>query len=122
MASEEKDGEYVVVETETGNEGGPGWGAILIGALIGVVVGGGLALLFAPKSGTDLRSDLGDAVDDLKDKAEQVIDDLQASTSDLVARSRSILDQTRDNLARSVEAGKEAYVQKKEELTAQLDS
>ena len=43
MASEEKDGEYVVVETETGNEGGPGWGAILIGALIGVVVGGGLA-------------------------------------------------------------------------------
>jgi len=101
---------------------GPVWAAVALGALIGVVVGGGLALLFAPKAGPDLRADLGGAVDDLKDRAEQVIDDLQASTSDLVARSRTVLEQTRQNLARSVEAGKDAYAQKKDELTAQLDA
>jgi gas vesicle protein len=98
------------------------WGSIFAGAVIGLVVGGGLALLFAPKAGPELRADFGDTVEDLKDKAEQVIDDLQASTSDLVARSRTILEQTRENLARSVEAGKDAYIQKKDELTAQLDA
>lgn len=121
--AEDEDGvtaadEAVVIEEQNGL----GWGNIVLGAVIGVVVGGALALLFAPKAGSELRADLGDAVDDLKDKAEQVIDDLQASASDLVTRSRTLLDQTRDNISRSVEAGKEAYSQKKEELTAQLDS
>jgi gas vesicle protein len=115
--------DYEVSETEGGNDSPDHvWGSILAGAVIGLVVGGGFALLFAPKAGPDLRADLGDAVDDLKDKAEQVIDDIQASTTDLVTRSRSILEQTRENLARSVEAGKDAYIQKKDELTAQLDA
>lgn len=115
--------EYDVSETEDDSDSsGHVWGNILAGTVIGLVVGGALALLFAPKAGPELRSDLGGAVDDLKDKAEQVMDDLQASASDLVARSRTILEQTRENLTRSVEAGKEAYIQKKDELTAQLDT
>ena len=97
------------------------WASIAAGVVIGFVVGGALALLFAPKSGAQLRADLGDAVDDLKDKAEQVIDDFQGSASHLVARSKAVLEQTRENIVRSVEAGKEAYTQKKEELTAQLE-
>lgn len=98
------------------------WSSITAGVVIGVLVGGALALLFAPKPGPQLRADLEGAVDDLRDKAEQVIDDLQTSASDLVTRSRNVLDKTRENLTRSVEAGKEAYVQKKDELTAQLEA
>ncbi len=98
------------------------WGSIVAGVAIGLVVGGALALLFAPKSGDHLRTGLGDAVDDLKDRAEQVIDDLQASASELVARSRDVLDKTRDNLAQSVEAGRVAYRQTKDDLTAQLEA
>lgn len=114
--------EYDVSDTECSDSPDHVWGSILAGAIIGLVVGGGLALLFAPKAGPELRADFGTTVEDLKDKAEQVIDDLQASTSDLVARSRTILEETRENLARSVEAGKDAYIQKKDELTAQLDA
>ena len=114
--------EYDVSDTDGSDSPSPVWGSILAGAVIGLVVGGGLALLFAPKAGPDLRADFGTTVEDLKDKAEQVIDDLQASTSDLVARSRTLLEETRENLARSVEAGKDAYIQKKDELTAQLDA
>ena len=104
------------------SEGGHVWGSILAGVLIGTVVGGALALLFAPKPGTAVRAELEGTVDDLRDRAEQVIDDLQASATDLVTRSRDILDRTRENITRSVEAGKEAYVQKKEELSSQLDT
>ena len=117
------DSEYDMTADEGGEigDGKSVWGNILAGALIGVVVGGGLALLFAPKAGPELRSDLGGAVDDLKDRAEQVLGDLQGSTGDLLARSRAILDQTRENVVRSVEAGKDAYAQRKDELTAQID-
>lgn len=97
------------------------WTNVLAGAAIGFVVGASLALLFAPKSGADLRSDIGDAVDGLKDKAEQMLDELQGSAAELVNRSKDALEQTRENIVRSVEAGKEAYVQKKDELTAQLE-
>lgn len=98
------------------------WGSIVAGAAIGLIVGGALALVFAPRSGNQLRTGLGDAMDDFKDRAEQVIDDLQASASDLVARSRDVLDKTRDNLAQSVDAGKAAYRQTRDELTAQLEA
>ncbi len=116
MADEEN---TIVVEVD---ENGHVWSSILAGVIIGAVVGGALALLFAPKAGTEVRADLETALDDLRDRAEQVIDELQTSASDLVVRSRSLLDQTRDHIARSVEAGKEAYVQKKEELTSQLEN
>ncbi len=108
----------VYVEDEAGHV----WSSILAGVVIGALVGGALALLFAPKAGTQVRADLEGAVDDLRDRAEQAIDELQTSASDLVARSRSILEQTREHISRSVEAGKEAYVQKKEELTSQLEN
>ena len=98
------------------------WSNVVAGAVIGVVVGGSLALLLTPKAGREMRGDLGGAVEDLREKAEKLIDDLQGTTQDLVVRSREVLDQTRENLVRSVEAGKEAYVQKKSELTSQLDS
>ena len=98
------------------------WVNVAAGIVIGFVVGGALALLLAPKSGAQLRGDIGDALDDLKDKAEQMVDDIQVSAADVLEKSRSVIEQTKDNLVRSVEAGKEAYVQKKDELTAKLES
>jgi gas vesicle protein len=105
---------------EVENEG-PVWQNIIAGAFIGLVVGGAVALLFAPKSGKQLRADLADAVDDLKDKAEEIIDDLQGNANGLVQRSQTLVEQTRENIVRSVEAGKEAYSQTHSELTSQLN-
>jgi gas vesicle protein len=98
------------------------WNAFLYGAAIGFVVGGAAALLFAPKSGDELRGDIGEAIEELKDRAEKTVDELQVTAADIVSRSRQTIEETRENLVRSVEAGKEAYALKKEELTAQLDS
>jgi len=97
------------------------WGSVAAGALIGLAVGGVLGLLFAPKAGTELRGDIADALDGVKDRAEQLVDELQESATRLADRSRVALDQTRENIARSVEAGKEAYAQKRQELTSQME-
>ncbi|WP_309686390.1 YtxH domain-containing protein [Armatimonas sp.] len=88
---------------------------IATGVVIGLAVGGILGLLFAPKPGAELR-------EDLKDKTEEAMDRLQEATSDLVTRSKELAAQTKENLAHSVEAGKAAYSEKREELMAQLDA
>ena len=98
------------------------WGSVAAGVIIGLLVGGSLALMFAPKAGDKLRADLGDALDDLKDRAEKAVDEVQANVATARVRSRVALEQTRENLVRSVEAGREAYVQKRDELTKQLDA
>ena len=108
-------------EYEIENDG-PVWQNVLTGAVIGFLVGGAVALLLAPKSGEALRADLNDAVDDLKDKAEQIVEDLQVSSEELVNRSKSLIEQTRENLVRSVEAGKDAYAETRDDLTRQLEN
>ncbi|MCX6365201.1 MAG: YtxH domain-containing protein [Armatimonadetes bacterium] len=96
-------------------ENGGDFSAIAAGLVVGMAVGGILGLLFAPKPGAQLR-------EDLKDRTEETMDRLQEATSELVARSKDLVTQTKENLAHSVEAGKAAYTEKREELMAQLDA
>jgi YtxH-like protein len=58
----------------------------MIGAFaLGTVVGGALALLFAPKPGHQLRQDLGERLDDatqrIKDQSQRIKDQLTPTTS-----------------------------------------
>jgi gas vesicle protein len=43
----------------------------VIGAIVGGLVGAGLALLFAPKSGTELRQDIADYADQVQTEIRQ---------------------------------------------------
>jgi len=43
----------------------------LMGALVGGAIGGIVALLFAPKSGRDLRRDIADKTEEVYDKAQK---------------------------------------------------
>ncbi len=96
-------------------EDGSDFSAIAAGLVVGLAVGGILGLLLAPKSGMELR-------EDLKDRTEEALDRLQEATSDLVARSKELAAHTKDNLTHSLEAGKAAYTEKREELMTQLDT
>ena len=63
------DREVIVVEPEGG--GGLKW------LLLGAALGAGLALLFAPKSGKELRRDLGKSVRGFKDLASETLGELK---------------------------------------------
>jgi gas vesicle protein len=49
----------------------------LFGIIVGAVAGAGIALLFAPKSGAELRSDLGNQMHSLKDSAAKRFRDMK---------------------------------------------
>jgi len=65
----QRDGEERIVLVE---RGGSGFGWFVIGAALGA----GLGLLFAPASGRDTRKKIGRGLEDLKERAEEQIDEL----------------------------------------------
>ena len=89
--------------------------ALLAGTVIGLAVGGVVGILLAPKAGSDLRGDL-------KDKTEESLDNLRSASAELSAKVKELAEQTKANLAVSVDAGKDAYVRTRDEMRAQLDA
>lgn len=68
----------------------------LAGVGIGAIIGAGVALLMAPKSGVETREDLKNAVQDLA-----------KSTEELRKRSSEILDTAKTKVQQAYEAGRE---------------
>ncbi len=77
----------------------------LAGVGIGALVGGALALLYAPKSGEELRTDLRDKAGDAKDKVDRLLGDLRQ-------RGERII----EDLKGAVEAGRKAAAGKRQSL------
>lgn len=89
-----------------------------MGALTGALVGAGLALLFAPKAGADMRSDLSESVGSLRDavsrrvrdladragvELENMQDHVDRVTDAVEARAHEVIDNLRDQ-GRSLDA------------------
>lgn len=68
------DREVIVVEQDGG--GGLKW------LLLGAAVGAGLALLFSPRSGKEIRRELGRGIRGLRDLADDTIEQLQGDAGD----------------------------------------
>ncbi|MBI5476924.1 MAG: YtxH domain-containing protein [Ignavibacteriales bacterium] len=66
---------------------------ILIGLLIGSVVGAITALLYAPKSGKELRSDIKRKASDIADGASEYIKSTKNRTQEFINTGRSRSDQ-----------------------------
>ena len=116
-------------------------GVTLLSFLTGTVIGAGIALLYAPKTGRETRELLYDYSNDLKEKtklmprnvrdsADSMIDrgrdmiergkDLIDQGTGMVDQGKSYLDEKKQVLSEAIEAGKEAMQREKEELSASL--
>ena len=88
--------------------------ATMVSFLLGGLVGAGVALLFAPQSGTELRGRIGEA-------ARQGADRGRALTDRAVERGRALVDEARqgmqwqrDRVSAAIEAGRDAYIEEKD--------
>ena len=92
--------------------------------LVGAGIGAVLALLFAPKSGEELRNDIADAtrkgIDKSKDAAQQLgvkateyYDTATSKAGEVVAKTRDAATRQAGSITAAVEAGKKAYVEEK---------
>ena len=72
-----------------------GGGSFLMGLLAGTVLGAGLGMLFAPKSGSELRSQIADQTGKLREVADQTYAQASEKVSQMVDRGREAYERAR---------------------------
>jgi gas vesicle protein len=86
-----------------------GGGSFLMGLLAGTVLGAGLGMLFAPKAGSELRSQLGTQLADQTGKLREVADPYyqQASekVSQMVDKGKDAYDRARSSVSNMAAQG-----------------
>ena len=84
------------------NEGGGG-GSFVMGLLTGTVLGAGLGMLFAPKSGSELRNQLSTQAGNLANTASEGVRRAQDAAGDWADRGREMYDKARDAVSRGAD-------------------
>lgn len=114
----------------------------LVSFLAGTVIGAGIALLVAPRTGEETRRIIKDYGHDLADKTGKLPEQMKGSAeqamergremiergkkminrgTDLINHGKEYLDEKKQALSAAIEAGKEAMEQEKEKLSASFD-
>ena len=93
-------------------------GKIVLAFVAGGVVGALTGVLLAPLSGAETRQKIKEVSIGAKEKALEKIDDAKSGASNLFARGKDKVGELKSSVSAAVEAGKEAYKQKKEEVSS----
>lgn len=89
-------------------------GAIFMSFLAGAVIGGGLALLMAPRSGAETRAGLRDAGDEARDRLRGLLDETEQRLREPLDEFQEMLEQKKEVFMAAVEAGRMAAEEQKE--------
>ena len=82
---------------------GEGGGGFMMGLLAGTVLGAGLGMLLAPKSGTDLRGQLGEQAKHFGDRASEQYRRASETASNWAERGRDMVQHARSAVQRGME-------------------
>ena len=103
---------YIVVERESG-----GIGAFLLGALLGA----GVALLFAPRSGEETQRELKERVVRLRDVAGQRVREAQQRMEERLDQTRGQVMDRVDSIRDAVESGRRAATEARTDLEGRIE-
>jgi gas vesicle protein len=97
-------------------EGGYGVGPLIFSFFLGGLIGAGVALLLAPKSGKETREKIKELAVEAKDKAEEMIEQVKGKVTSTVEKGKGLYEEKKSIVTTAIEAGKEAYEKEKEKL------
>jgi gas vesicle protein len=89
-------------------------GTVLITFLAGVAIGSGLALLFAPKSGREMRGQIKDLSDDALSKIKEYATDAQGKIKSTYEEGKELVKEKQTIISSAIQAGKEAMEKERE--------
>ena len=104
---------YIVIE----KDGGGTAGAFVVGALVGA----GLALLFAPRSGEETQAELRERARRLRDTAEDRVREAQRNLEERLDHAREGVQSRMDEVRDAVEAGRTAAHEARGDLERKLE-
>jgi len=94
-------------------ESGYSAGSLLLTFFLGGLVGAGIVLLVAPKTGRETRNMIKGFAGDAREKAEGYIEQVKEKTESIIEKGKDFLEKEKSIIASAVEAGKEAYEREK---------
>lgn len=97
-------------------------GSVLLSFLLGGLVGAGVALLFAPKSGKETREQIRELADEVKGKAEYYAEEVKGKVSSTFDKGKDFFQEKKSIIETAVEAGKEAYERERERLAKEQNA
>jgi gas vesicle protein len=108
----QEEGPYIVIK----RDGGSGVGAFVLGALVGA----GIALLFAPKSGAETQEDLKRQARKLRTAAEERVREAQRQIEDRLGEVRDGMASRIDGVKDAVSTGRSAAADARTDLEQRL--
>ena len=84
-------------------------GKVVCSFFIGGLIGAGVALLIAPKTGEETRRMIKELAEEVKEKAEAYIDQAKGTATAYVEKGKDFVEKEKDLITKTMEAGKEAY-------------
>ena len=97
-----------------GNERSCSGMCCVLSFLIGAVVGGGIALLAAPKSGKSTREQLKTMAEDAKEKAEGYYDEMKDRATEATEKVQGYYQEAKQTMESTVDAAKKTFQKAKE--------
>src|SRR5687767_16036766 len=73
-----------------------GGGGFVLGLLCGTALGAAIGLMFAPKSGSEIRQRLYDSTGDIRRRAYETYDQATEQVNNIVSKSRQAVDRGRE--------------------------
>jgi gas vesicle protein len=104
---------YIVVQ----REGGSSLGGFILGALLGA----GVALLFAPRSGEETQREIKERAIQFRDAAEERVKDAQRQIEERMEQARTELMARVDAVRDAVDSGRESAREARGELEEKLE-
>ena len=106
---------------ETGNhscrsESGSGFGSWLLGLTLGALGGVTIAILYAPKSGSQMRDELKESAKELPERLTELVDDSLDLYAMAVNKLQLVIEEQGMRIKKTVAASKLAAAKKREEL------
>ena len=86
---------------------------VLVAFLVGAAVGGGIALLTAPRSGRETREKLRGLAGETRDRIRKIAEEAEEKIADVLNEGKETIAHKRDMVKAAVEAGREAMASEK---------
>ena len=91
-----------------------------VGFIFGLGLGGILGVLFTPKSGDELRSDLRNIAQSLPDNINQTVNDTKNKCGNFIDVTRYSIEKKFNKIDNAIKAGKMAAAKRREEFEEEL--
>jgi gas vesicle protein len=91
-----------------------GAAGVFLGFIMGAAIGGGIALLTAPRSGKETRERIRESAEEFEEKVKETAAETEQRLRKTVADTKELLQRKQDQLRHALEAGKEAMAAERE--------